>query len=36
MGVLMAIFAHPGLSDAALVDAGVLPVVKSLLKKGPW
>ena len=36
VGVLMAIFAHPGLTEAGSVDIGILPVVKGLLRDGPW
>ena len=36
VGVLMAMFAHPGLTEAGCVDTGILPVVKGLLRDGPW
>ncbi|KAK7503071.1 hypothetical protein BaRGS_00005697 [Batillaria attramentaria] len=35
VGVLTALFAHPGLTDAGSVDTGVLPIVRGLLKDGP-
>ncbi|XP_076444743.1 uncharacterized protein LOC143282821 [Babylonia areolata] len=35
VGVLMAMFAHPGLKEVGSVDTGVLPVLKGLLQSGP-
>ncbi|KAK7107097.1 uncharacterized protein [Littorina saxatilis] len=35
VGVLMAVLAHPGLTEPGSVDTGVLPVVKGLLRDGP-
>ena len=32
----MALCAHPGLTEAGSVDTGILPVVKGLLRDGPW